>query len=135
LEVHVHPDKRRAGRAIRKRRREQREALKAFGDIDWDAITKMLSVSAEGLVNFFTQMAAALEQAGKEMRRWAYSQRNHYALTPGATAVEPAEVGTGDPSQTGVASLSEAHSAFQGITPGESIYDEPWAFDDEEDRR
>lgn len=133
----MHPDKRRAGRAIRKRRREAREAA---GNIDWDELSRQLGIAAEWIVSFFEQMAAAVEQAAKEMRRFYWRcgtdlRRNQLALTPGATAAEPAEARTGDPSQTGVTSLSEAHSTFQGITPGESIYDEPWAFDDEEDRR
>lgn len=131
----MHPDRRRAGRAIRKQQREAREQLK-----QWEEFAAAVRWFGEALHDAAQKMMVAFGPIVEHFSRargyyWTTLERQQLAPTPGATAAEPAEAGTGDPSQTGVASLSEAHSAFRGITPGESIYDEPWAFDDEEDRR
>lgn len=100
----MHPDRRRAGRAIRKSRRQNREVSLRFAEF-----------------------AAAARQASDAMRHFAdtfsgaaviaRSTLHGIALAPASHAMPGAfiEAGAGDPSQSGVTRASGAHSASQEV--------------------
>jgi hypothetical protein len=114
------PEKRRRGRAIRKARREARDRLAGYAAFAaWWSEEAPLAI--ERMAQAFKDLAAALAASGWQPRSLPLGRGALYGKRPG----------TSDPSQTGVDSARSTHSAFQGTSPGRTIYDEPWSFGEE----
>lgn len=114
----MRPEKRRAGRAIRKARREQREAMEAA----LPRINEVLSALMESVANGFTAFGEAMKAAADSIRGTV--RRNPPSLPPSVTALPPAGPSAGDPSHSGGEALRSALSAWEDDRPFEGIGDD-----------
>jgi hypothetical protein len=92
--MEMHPDKRRAGRAIRKARRLERELLQ---DLNWQEFIRSWHLSAEIVIDAFAAIAEAWSEAMTAVSRglsavWVMEEtppgQNRLALTPLPGAAE-----------------------------------------------
>jgi hypothetical protein len=127
----MHPDRRRAGRAIRKQRRQAREVAEAF------RLLGLVAEEAARNVGAFIQTimeAGASIAAGFSRYRgpvWVFQELDAPSLPLGPPAVATSEPGTGAPSHSGGQALRSAPGAIEGMEPHFTIYDEPWGFGEE----
>lgn len=108
------PDKRRAGRAIRKARREARP--------DWLLALEAFGMFANALAEFFEVLGRAFISVADAMR--TPPARVDFAVLPGGSVRELSRPPEGDHSQNGVYRVTEAHSASEDDNPFEGIGDD-----------
>lgn len=113
----MHPDRRRAGRAIRKQRRLEREPYFARKDRELEYVTsgqfardmeQLVKAVAEG----FTAMSRSFEMVGKALGTslGTIKAGNQCALAPVPGAARRSEAGSLYPTLKGVQRAREAHS-------------------------
>lgn len=114
----MRPEKRRAGRAIRKARREQREAVA----VAIPQIMEIWSNVVEGIAAGFQALGEAALATSRAMR--GTPERKPPALPALPRALPPAGPGLGDPSQSGGEALRSALRAYEDDRPFEGIGDD-----------
>jgi hypothetical protein len=138
--MEMHPDKRRAGRAIRKARRLAREKVQGF---DWQEFIRAWNLSAEIVAAGFAAIMKAWSEVVKAVSQslsavWVMEEtptgRNRLALTALPGAAERSEAGAHHPSHSGVQRGREAHSASRGPDVAYGWVDEAVDFGGWEDR-
>lgn len=127
------PEKRRAGRAIRKEQRQARESAQKWADF-----VAAARVAIVALTEFQLAVVAAAGEFVERFSRatgpyWVIQELDASPLPLGPPAVATAEPGAGTPSQTGGEALRSAPGAIEGMEPHLTIYDEPWGFGEEYD--
>jgi hypothetical protein len=120
----MHPDRRRAGRAIRKQRRlEQEQALDML-----PAMAAFFAHLSELFGSAFEAMGRAFLEIGRSMQ--TPPERNRLALTPSPGALRLSEASTGRPTQTG----GQALRSHSGVSASSGWIDEAVDFGGWEDR-
>lgn len=112
------PEKRRAGRAIRKARRELNEAIAAA---DIDQIMEMLGGVGRLLAEAFEGFGRAFVAFGEGFR--AAMEASATPQPPSLVALPSADPETGDPSQSGVEGRRSHLRAVEDDDPFEGIGD------------
>lgn len=139
----MHPDRRRAGRAIRKQRRLERESYLARKDRELDYVIsgqfgrdmKMVAATAAAAWAAFAAWLQEFQKVIQEMLGTPLT-RNQLTLLPGPRALRRSEVGSLSPTQSGVQRAREAHSAsgVRGLDAPYAWVDEPVDWGGWEDR-
>lgn len=82
----MNKQKRHAGRAIRRQRREQQQVIKAFATIDWDALGALFTNAMEQLGRVVASFVSAVEDLARaDLDAAAREHRMTYrALTTGS---------------------------------------------------
>lgn len=106
----MHPDRRRAGRAIRKQRRAEREA--AFDYVMSGQFSRDMKAIGDFLVDALSKIAGAFADYGRAIADQFYTppRRNQLSLTPGPGALARSEVGVPYPTQSEVEALRSPQS-------------------------
>ena len=130
----MHPDRRRAGRAIRRQRRLERESYLAQKDREFEYIVsgqfaRDVKVLVDAAAAGWAAFGAAVSEALKAFRALGETplERNRLALPPAPDVLRRFEVGSPYPTQSGVQRGREAYSASGSQGP-----DVPYAWLDEQ---
>jgi hypothetical protein len=102
----MHPDRRRAGRAIRKARRQERERVTDY--VFSGQFGRDFSVAVSGLAAAFASVGEAILNVGRALRM--PPTRNQVALPPAPGALRRSGPPSPYPTQSGVERAREAYS-------------------------